>query len=152
MTYVTYSGYGIDLSAVDMKSNAEKILYDMAKNVDFCKESHEEWLEDLEDSWDPELTAEDVDDFINHYESIIKEGNDGLEGFLADLLNENECKGQDTFVYEDCVLHVIADIPKDEKARDHMITQEQIQKLIEKYVGPLIKKPVKCDWYTIQNM
>ena len=141
-----YYGYGIDTSSDDfkLKPDAAKRLWEMAKNIDWVKESYQDYC--FDNDLDPDGGFEE--DYIEDYEDD-NTYNTGFEALLTDVINELVDPVEKPFVYDDCVIVVPATIPANDTEKASMLTQQKIREILAEYVNPLIEEPVVVGWYQV---
>lgn len=141
-------GYGVDTTkkVYEYRKDAyERFLSDIASKS--ILEDYREYETEAK-SENPEITQEELlDSFFEEWEDSI--GRDGIEQMLCESINERECNGQEKFFYEDYCIYVPADIPVNDAAKAQMLTQEDIQRLLAKYLNPLLEQPVTVEWLDI---
>lgn len=134
------TGYGIDLSGIGRikwNDNFKKKIYEMFPAS--IMQRYRDFTESLDKEDTDNMSKEEMlEQFIDSYENDTYMWN-REEGLLCDIINESEFPGeQPVFRYEDGYLYVSADIPEDETEREHMLTKEQIRKIIAKYLNAII--------------
>ena len=147
---MTYEGFGVALDQAKFKPNANVLFMNkFYLKHQYEKETYLTYCEDNE--LDPEQD-ESKDEFVESY------NNDtycwyGLEGLLTDYINDHECNHSVTFRNEDYCIVVMATIPEDDAAKANMITQEQITKILQKYLSVLLNEHCACniEWLTIYD-
>ena len=55
------------------------------------------------------------------------------------------------FYEGDCLIYVPADIPADDEAKEKMLTQKDIQRILSEYVNPLLEEPAEVKWYEVRD-
>lgn len=140
---MTELGYGIDYSKIEWADNADERIYDLLQ----FKTQYEEYCKDNDIN---PLEASSFAEFISDYENGTYLWS-GRTGLLCDIINELEFEGDVVFRDEDYCIYVAAYIPKDEADKKKRPTQEQIAKIMEKYLDPLIKGSLDIQWYEIRD-
>ena len=150
-------GYGIDFDTFKFKKEAGELLEELVMNTEETKEQYLSYSMDRSDY--PEMTDEEFEDELrdfrieNYENSIYWWG--GLEGLLADVINETESGTQNggtgmSFYLDVGCLAVLATIPKDEEERAKLLTQEQIRDILSRYLSILAEEPEKIEVKWIQ--
>ena len=141
------SYYGVNTdSKIRWKENASIIFMDeFYLKDDNNKKTYVTYCED--NDLDPEDT-ESKEEFVENYENETYCWH-GLEGLIADHINDCECNHNVVFRHDYYILGVMPRIPENNKERDTMLTQENIKILLTKYLNPLLEEPVIIDWYDI---
>lgn len=137
-------GYGVDMSNAKFIDNAaHHLLRNFASAA--VKQEFEDFCED-----NPELvedgTAEEV--FVDEFEDDITCGS-GIEGFIVRCINDNECPHADAFAYSNCCIYVGARIPANAEERAKMLTQEDIQGILAKYLNPILESELTVEFLEI---
>ena len=132
-------GYGVVLECYDGSDyveNASVKLCDMilASKCDWLKELYVKFCEENGFEHDD---MEAKEEFVNQFE--IDFIGDGFEGLLAEFINESEYEGRECFVYRDGCLYVSAQVPVDEDDKAFLPTQKDIQKVLDKYLAPMLR-------------
>ena len=125
-------GFGVDMSRDQAQFREGAALF-IVQNL-LSPEVETLWRVFREEH--PELTddAEAADMFCDEYTD--EEGfYDGIEELLCRCMNDNECNGEPVFAYEDYCIFVGAKIPVDEADKVAMLTQEDIRRILAKYLN-----------------
>lgn len=139
-------GYGVVMDDAEFKIDAAKYVLDNFATKEILAE-FDEFKKD-----NPDLVDEDeakvifVDEYEDHtyYES-------GICGLLVKCINELECGGEHKFEYQDYCIYVGARIPSDNKEKIKMLTQEDIRKILTKYLNPILEGNVSLGFLEIHN-
>lgn len=146
-----YEGFGVALdSEVKFKPNASVIFMDkFYLQDDYGKDVYRVYCEDGD--LDPEDDAS-KEEFVDSYENETYCWY-GLEGLLTDYINDHDCDHTVRFRNEDYCIVVMATIPEDEQDKASMLTQDQIIKILQKYLCVLLDENSPCNiqWLTIQD-
>lgn len=146
-------GYGVILAGGKkkvFKENAERELIEriLISDCDRLKEQYLEYCQDFEYSPESEIAKRE---FVEDFRDEDTFCGDGLGGMLAVFLNETECNGEQFFYYRDCCLYLSACVPVNEKSRDALPTQEDVRKIFERYLNPLLIQPLPCGWVFVDD-
>ncbi len=143
-----YYGYGIDTSSDDfkLKPDAAKLLWKMAKNIDWIEETYEAYCADKNLNPDDGYEEAYIEDYENEFACST-----GFEALLTDVINEFVDPAENPFVYDDCVIVVPATIPANDTEKTSMLTQQRIREILAEYINPLIEKPVVVGWYQVRE-
>lgn len=139
-------GYGVDLSRTNFKADAPKYIIEHLAPSSILKQFKEYCAENSEDLNEVEATL----CFADEYESDIHYIR-GIEALLVDCINLSECDGNDTFLYEDYCIYVGARIPVDEKHKASLLTTQDIQRILAKYLNPLLIDTVCVEFLEIRE-
>ncbi|MBQ7428382.1 hypothetical protein [Butyrivibrio sp.] len=156
---MSYEAYGIDMSTAQLKPDAAigimtEIInnherYDRGSIMNIWDEFVEDGKEDSEQGYDENLSvAENYENFMEYYKNEDTD-NAGIEGLIADFLNEKYHGGRYVYCYEDYCIVVAATIPVDEEEKNFLPTQADIQRELAETVGPLLEEPVTVKWLDI---
>ena len=136
-------GYGVDLSRKDVKwrpGAAEFFLANLASPS--VKEEYAEFREE-----NPELNDEDfADAFVDEYEDS-ETLESGFEAVIVRSINENECGSRNDFIFDDQCIYVGARIPRNQIEKFAMLTLEDIERLLAKYLDceHILENPVAVE-------
>lgn len=144
---MTDKGYGVLIANNNtLIENACEKIVDMVltgNDVDL-KEDYLQFCED--DGLAPD-SKEAKEDFAATYESWTGFNDGGPIGLLADIINSKECRNDCVFYWIDDYLYVSARVPLDEKSKNSMLTQEDIRRILGKYLNPLLSEgEIELDW------
>lgn len=143
---MTDYGYGVDMSRTEFIPNAAKYILEHFASEDlrgdfraFC-EDNPELVEDGE--------AEEI--FIDEYEDDLTYAS-GIEAFIVRCINDNECPTADAFAYNDYCIYVGARIPANDEEKAKMLTQEDIRRILVKYLNPILESDVTVEFLEISD-
>ena len=139
---MTYIGFGVVMDNAKWKDDAGKTL---VKGYGFVSEEYGTYCKD--NDLDPKGGFED--EFIQDYQT--DEGDLGPEHLLTDIINNEKFGGREVFIYRDSVIHVPATIPKNAKEKENLPTQEDITRILKKYLEPVLASEVETDWFDIED-
>ncbi len=148
---MSYDGYGINLdSSARFKKNAAVLFMDKwYLATEYGQDAYKTYCEDSD------LTPNDDESkeaFVESYENDTYCWS-GLEGLLVDYINDYECDHEVVFRFEDYCIVVMAGIPENEEQKKRMLTQEDIAKILQKYLPVLLEEnsALVIRWYTIND-
>lgn len=139
-------GYGVDTSRVEFKQDAAKYIL---KNL-----ASQEVLDEFEgycaDNADlvEDGTAEEM--FVEEYEDSVSYAT-GIFGLIVRCINDNECGGADIFEYDDYCVYLGARIPANDAEKAKMLTQEDVRRILAKYLNPILQCDVSIEHLSINN-
>lgn len=130
-------GFGVITEDACVREDAPKLFYDMAS--DSVKELFRE-------AYGHSEYHDDFKFFLDGYENDTYCWS-GFEAALVDTINECEFCGNAVFRFEDLCIYVEPYIP--ENREDVRVTQEEIRKILAKYLDPLLEDPLSIGWHLI---
>lgn len=138
--------YGVDMSRVRFIPNFAKYILEhfateelLTRFKDFC-EDYPQLVENGE--------AEEF--FIVEYTDNSPYAS-GIAAFLVRCINDNECPTANAFSYKDYCLGVKARIPANDEEKAKMLTQEDIRRILVKYLNPILESDVTVEFLEIFN-
>lgn len=140
-------GYGIVTDSLKWANNAYETLFSWAlKDKDLKEEIEAYYQENRDDYSSAEACFYDfVEDWYENETFLWG----GIEGLVTDMINTFEYDGDTVFYYEDCCIYVPAYIPLTKNSR--VITQEDISRVLDKYLSPLVDGIISADWQNIRE-
>lgn len=111
------------------------------------------WKDDAGDNlvkmFGPNLVEEYSDELAENplKEFLLEHG--GLETLLCEVINENEGLEPDTFRFADPCIYVSATIPLDAQCKEKMLTIQDIDRILKKYLSQLTEDKVKTTWLDV---
>lgn len=138
-------GYGIRTDTAEWIDNLHDVINNtLGQKSEVYKNKYEEYC----DYNDLNPNGDFHEEFIDGYENETM-CTTGVEALLTDIINELEYNNDQIFFFDDCAIYTPSTIPRNEKAKELMPTQEDVQNILSRYIGPLTKKPITIEWLTI---
>ena len=137
-------GYGVDMSQANFKKGAAKYVltnYAAEEILDDFKEFCAEYPDLVEDGSAEACFADEYEDNI-YYTS-------GLEAIIVKSINVKE--NTDAFMYDDYCIYVGSRIPLNDNQRALMLTMEDINRILAKYLGPILEGDLVIESLVINN-
>ena len=139
-------GYGVDLSRTNFKPEAPKYIIEHLAPASILEQFKEYCAENSKNLEEMEAALCFSDEYENDVHYIR-----GIEALLVDCINIAECDGNDTFLYDDYCIYVGARIPADEQHRASLLTMQDIQKILAKYLNPILIDTVRIEFLEIRE-
>ena len=139
-------GYGVDTSRVEFKQDAAKYILKNFASQDVLDE-FEGYCADNADLVE-DGTAEEM--FVEEYEDSVSYAT-GICGLIVRCINDNECGGADIFEYDDYCIYLGVRIPTNDAEKAKMLTQEDVRRILAKYLNPILRCDVNIEHLSINN-
>ena len=152
-TWITY-GYGVKIDDIDFSNLTSDMLFDFIHLAPYFEEKYINWVNS---TFRKENDPESISEFLPLDKLLEYESEDavytGLLPILKGVLDEAEgvyfviCHNYDD---EEFLLFTPA-YPWEMGKREREMSQNEVKKIFEKYLEPLVHDKIEVDFYEVEN-